>query len=143
VFSRCYNQRQHIMFDLTLHKVIETAGDDSSLVGISVSQYSTSRDTCEGKNTSLQSKWSFDSTIQSIYQLVSRKASSYTSSAFQCLVWRLHENVHFIRHLWVTPWPVSQNLREWGQKSDFFFLLCSVSHCIVHIISFWRSVQCF
>lgn len=40
------------MFDPTLYKVIETAGDDSSLVGISVSQHSTSRDTCEGEDKS-------------------------------------------------------------------------------------------
>lgn len=38
VFPRCYNQRQHIMLDLTLHKVIETASDDSSLVSVSLSQ---------------------------------------------------------------------------------------------------------
>lgn len=33
VFSECHNQKQHIMIDLTMHKVIETAGEETYLVG--------------------------------------------------------------------------------------------------------------
>lgn len=32
MFSECHNQKQHKMINLNLHKVTETAGDDSSLV---------------------------------------------------------------------------------------------------------------
>ena len=88
MFSECHNQKQHKMINLNLHKVTETAGDDSSLVE------------CLCISTQHKKKHMLEKKIQAfkandplIIQKKkkdppagSREASSFTLSAVQCSI---------------------------------------------------------
>lgn len=107
MFSTYHNQRQYIVFDLTWHKVIEAAGDDSIWLGVSVFHYNTRKRHVPGeryKSPRQTILWQYNTKH---HRLVNGKGSSFIFNVFQCFVlWPLarESTWHaFIKHSWATP----------------------------------------